>query len=174
MIRTYFDRMDLWMLMRMIPMENVCGYFCLQNLAVISQFLQRYKQFIFYTFSIITCWLEFTSQIISVRPFMTFTNRIGEDIYIKLNSDDEPKVLNAYDSRVSFVFQPSGRDELQVSCLCCRIFLIFIPLIFVLVNELQNCERKKWIRLLFRMSTGACSMICSQSNQWHFLKWAVN
>lgn len=54
------------------------------------------------------------TKIISVRPFMTFTNRIGEDIYIKLNSDDEPKVLNAYDSRVSFVFQPSGRDELQV------------------------------------------------------------
>lgn len=59
---------------------------------------------------------NFFSQIISVRPFMTFTNRIGEDIYIKLNSDDEPKVLGAYDSRVSFVFQPSGRDELQVSC----------------------------------------------------------
>ncbi|CAH8391411.1 unnamed protein product [Eruca vesicaria subsp. sativa] len=54
------------------------------------------------------------TKIISVRPFMTFTNRIGEDIFIKLNSDDEPKVLNAYDSRVSFVFQPSGRDELQV------------------------------------------------------------
>ncbi|XP_019086561.1 PREDICTED: uncharacterized protein LOC104718635 [Camelina sativa] len=54
------------------------------------------------------------TKIISVRPFMTFTNRIGEDIYIKLNSADEPKVLHAYDSRVSFVFQPSGRDELQV------------------------------------------------------------
>uniref|UniRef100_A0A1J3IIE4 Putative vacuolar protein sorting-associated protein 13A n=1 Tax=Noccaea caerulescens TaxID=107243 RepID=A0A1J3IIE4_NOCCA len=54
------------------------------------------------------------TKIISVRPFMTFTNRIGEDIYIKLNSDDEPKVLHAYDSRVSFVFQPSGRDDLQV------------------------------------------------------------
>ncbi|KAL1194607.1 hypothetical protein V5N11_031431 [Cardamine amara subsp. amara] len=54
------------------------------------------------------------TKIISVRPFITFTNRIGEDIYIKLNSADEPKVLHAYDSRVSFVFQPSGRDELQV------------------------------------------------------------
>ncbi|VVA93348.1 unnamed protein product [Arabis nemorensis] len=54
------------------------------------------------------------TKIISVRPFMTFTNRIGEDIYIKLNSADEPKVLHAYDSRVSFVFHPSGRDELQV------------------------------------------------------------
>jgi vacuolar protein sorting-associated protein 13A/C len=56
---------------------------------------------------------------------MTFTNRIGEDIYIKLNSADEPKVLHAYDSRVSFVFQPSGRDELQVSCLICRVYTTF-------------------------------------------------
>lgn len=57
---------------------------------------------------------------------MTFTNRIGEDIYIKLNSDDEPKVLHAYDSRVSFVFQPSGRDDLQVSCLMLQNLLLFL------------------------------------------------
>ncbi|CAN8324888.1 unnamed protein product [Cochlearia groenlandica] len=54
------------------------------------------------------------TKIISVRPFMTFTNRIGEDIFIKLNSADEPKVLHTYDSRVSFVVQASGRDQLQV------------------------------------------------------------
>lgn len=36
-----FNRMDLWMWMRMIPMENACGYFYLQNLALTSRFLQR-------------------------------------------------------------------------------------------------------------------------------------
>lgn len=69
-----------------------------------------------YTASLVSLTDFLFFQIISVRPFMTFTNRIGEDIYIKLNSADEPKVLHAYDSRVSFVFHPSGRDELQVSC----------------------------------------------------------
>ncbi|XP_010540792.1 PREDICTED: uncharacterized protein LOC104814451 [Tarenaya hassleriana] len=54
------------------------------------------------------------TKVISVRPFITFTNRIGEDVYIKMNSKDEPKVLRVYDSRVSFVSQPGGRDELQV------------------------------------------------------------
>ncbi|XP_047340404.1 uncharacterized protein LOC124943990 [Impatiens glandulifera] len=55
------------------------------------------------------------SKVISVRPFITFTNRIGCDIFLKLSNDDEPKVLHAYDSRVSFVHHPSdGPNTLQV------------------------------------------------------------
>lgn len=55
-------------------------------------------------------------QVISIRPFMTFTNRLGQDIFIKLNSGDEPKVLHAYDSRVSFAYHESREsDLLQVS-----------------------------------------------------------
>ncbi|BFG31191.1 hypothetical protein CerSpe_174650 [Prunus speciosa] len=55
------------------------------------------------------------TKVISVRPYMTFTNRLGQDIYIKLCNEDEPKVLRATDSRVSFVHRKSdGPDKLQV------------------------------------------------------------
>lgn len=46
---------------------------------------------------------------------MTFTNRIGQDIMIKLSGVDDPKVLRASDSRVAFVYRQSGGpDKLQV------------------------------------------------------------
>ncbi|PQQ07890.1 uncharacterized protein Pyn_00513 [Prunus yedoensis var. nudiflora] len=55
------------------------------------------------------------TKVISVRPYMTFTNRLGQDMYIKLCNEDEPKVLRATDSRVSFVHRKSdGPDKLQV------------------------------------------------------------
>ena len=55
---------------------------------------------------------------------MTFTNRIGQDMLIKLSSEDEPKVLRASDSRVSFVYRQSdGPDKLQVSKLLLVHFL---------------------------------------------------
>ncbi|KAI3918587.1 hypothetical protein MKX01_041907, partial [Papaver californicum] len=55
------------------------------------------------------------TKVISVRPFMTFTNRIGQDIFVKLSSEDDPKVLRASDSRVSFVYRKTeGSDRLQV------------------------------------------------------------
>lgn len=51
---------------------------------------------------------------------MTFTNRVGRDISIKLSSQDEPKVLRASDSRVSFTYRQSGGpDKLQVSGVLC-------------------------------------------------------
>lgn len=54
---------------------------------------------------------------------MTFTNRIGQDIMIKLSSVDEPKVLRASDSRVAFVHRHSGGpDKLQV----CEMLLFFV------------------------------------------------
>ena len=47
---------------------------------------------------------------------MTFTNRLGRDISIKLCSEDEPKILRASDATVSFVHHESeGHDKLQVS-----------------------------------------------------------
>ncbi|XP_065619172.1 uncharacterized protein LOC112023786 [Quercus suber] len=55
------------------------------------------------------------TKVISVRPFMTFTNRLGEDILIKFCSEDAPKVLRASDSRISFVHhETGGLDKLQV------------------------------------------------------------
>lgn len=55
------------------------------------------------------------TKIISVRPFMTFTNRLGQDIFIKLSTEDEPKILRASDSRTSFVCRGAGEPEkLQV------------------------------------------------------------
>ncbi|XP_022737877.1 uncharacterized protein LOC111290709 isoform X2 [Durio zibethinus] len=55
------------------------------------------------------------TKVVTVRPYMTFTNRLGRDIYIKLSSDDEPKVLRTSDSRISFVHcENDGMDKLQV------------------------------------------------------------
>ncbi|KAL2987622.1 hypothetical protein AAZX31_11G038900 [Glycine max] len=55
------------------------------------------------------------TKVISVRPFMTFTNRLGQDIFLKLSTEDEPKVLRASDSRVYFVCRGTGGPEkLQV------------------------------------------------------------
>ncbi|KAJ4846821.1 hypothetical protein Tsubulata_004613 [Turnera subulata] len=55
------------------------------------------------------------TKVISVRPFMTFTNRLGQDIFIKLSGEDNPKVLHAFDSRIAFLYRKaSGTDKLQV------------------------------------------------------------
>ncbi|XP_077244890.1 pleckstrin homology (PH) domain-containing protein [Tasmannia lanceolata] len=55
------------------------------------------------------------TKVISVRPFVTFTNRLGQDLFVKLNSGDQPKVLHASDSRVSFVYcEAGGPEKLQV------------------------------------------------------------
>ncbi|KAE8055526.1 hypothetical protein FH972_012359 [Carpinus fangiana] len=55
------------------------------------------------------------TKVISVRPFITFTNRLGQDMFIKFCSEDEPKVLRASDSRISFVHRETGSlDKLQV------------------------------------------------------------
>ncbi|KAM6557396.1 hypothetical protein CsatB_004415 [Cannabis sativa] len=55
------------------------------------------------------------TKVVSIRPFITFTNRVGQDILVKLSSQDEPKTLRASDSRVSFLYRQSGGpDKLQV------------------------------------------------------------
>lgn len=51
-----------------------------------------------------------------MRPYMTFTNRLGRDIYVKLSSEDQPKLLRASDVRVSFVYRETDEpSKLQVS-----------------------------------------------------------
>lgn len=46
---------------------------------------------------------------------MTFTNRVGQDIFLKLSTEDEPKVLHSSDSRASFVHRGTDAPEkLQV------------------------------------------------------------
>ncbi|CAA6669756.1 unnamed protein product [Spirodela intermedia] len=48
-------------------------------------------------------------------PYMTFTNRVGQDIFIKFSAEDQQKVLHASDSRVSFIYSEMGEAEkLQV------------------------------------------------------------
>ncbi|GKU95669.1 hypothetical protein SLEP1_g9000 [Rubroshorea leprosula] len=55
------------------------------------------------------------TKVIMVRPYMTFTNRLGQDLHIKFNSEDEGKVLHVSDSRVSFVHVEMGEiDKIQV------------------------------------------------------------
>ncbi|KAK3153327.1 hypothetical protein QOZ80_2BG0170820 [Eleusine coracana subsp. coracana] len=54
------------------------------------------------------------TKVIQIRPYTTFTNRVGQDLYIKLSARDEPKVLHAYDWRVSFMYSEGDGDKLQV------------------------------------------------------------
>ncbi|CAD6212089.1 unnamed protein product [Miscanthus lutarioriparius] len=54
------------------------------------------------------------TKVIHVRPYITFTNRTGQDLYLKLSVEDEPKVLHAYDWRVSFMYSEGTTDKLQV------------------------------------------------------------
>lgn len=54
------------------------------------------------------------TKVIYVRPYTTFTNRVGQDLYIKLSVGDEPKVLHAHDWRVSFMYSEGGPEKLQV------------------------------------------------------------
>lgn len=50
-----------------------------------------------------------------MRPYMTFTNRLGQDIYVKLSSEDPPKLLKKSDVRVSFVYHETEEpSKLQV------------------------------------------------------------
>ncbi|GFP96481.1 vacuolar protein sorting-associated protein 13c [Phtheirospermum japonicum] len=54
-------------------------------------------------------------MVISVRPFMTFTNRVGQSLLLKFSSEDEPKTLRVSDTRVSFVHRKAdGPNEIQV------------------------------------------------------------
>ncbi|PNT67927.1 hypothetical protein BRADI_3g33740v3 [Brachypodium distachyon] len=54
------------------------------------------------------------TKVIYVRPYTAFTNRVGQDLFIKLSAGDEPKVLHAHDRRVSFMYSDVGPDKLQV------------------------------------------------------------
>ncbi|GAB2273667.1 hypothetical protein Dimus_008449 [Dionaea muscipula] len=55
------------------------------------------------------------TKVISIRPYLIFTNRLGENISIKLSNEDEPKILQASDSRVSFIYRDTSEpDAVQV------------------------------------------------------------
>lgn len=55
------------------------------------------------------------TKVINIRPFMTFTNRLGEDIFIKFSSEDDPKMLHPTDSRIPFIYRETGGpDKLQI------------------------------------------------------------
>ncbi|KAL4278350.1 hypothetical protein GQ457_03G021670 [Hibiscus cannabinus] len=55
------------------------------------------------------------TKVVTVRPYMTFTNRLGQDMYIKLSREDEPKVLRSSDARIPFLHcENEGTDKLQV------------------------------------------------------------
>ncbi|KAG9142715.1 hypothetical protein Leryth_005471 [Lithospermum erythrorhizon] len=55
------------------------------------------------------------TKVICVRPYITFTNRLGQNLHLKLSREDEVKILHASDVRVSFVCRDTGgTSELQV------------------------------------------------------------
>ncbi|KAK1438468.1 hypothetical protein QVD17_04277 [Tagetes erecta] len=62
-----------------------------------------------------TTYQSVPTKVITVRPYMTFTNRLGQDIYVKLSSEDPPKLLKASDVRVSFVYRETEEpSKLQI------------------------------------------------------------
>nr|XP_043638921.1 uncharacterized protein LOC122610015 [Erigeron canadensis] len=62
-----------------------------------------------------TSYQSVPTKVISVRPYMTFTNRLGQDIYLKLSSEDQPKLLRSTDVRVSFVYRETDQpSKLQI------------------------------------------------------------
>ncbi|MFS8029949.1 putative vacuolar protein sorting-associated protein [Helianthus anomalus] len=62
-----------------------------------------------------TSYQSVPTKVITVRPYMTFTNRLGQDIYVKLSSEDPPKLLKTSDVRVSFVFHETEEpSKLQI------------------------------------------------------------
>ncbi|KAL3817950.1 hypothetical protein ACJIZ3_003855 [Penstemon smallii] len=55
------------------------------------------------------------TKVISIRPFMTFTNRVGQKMLLKFSSEDEPKALRVSDTRVSFIYHKTDEpDTIQV------------------------------------------------------------
>lgn len=55
------------------------------------------------------------TKVICVRPYMTFTNRTGQCLYIKMHNNDEPKSLHASDWRVAYcMVDTEEREKLQV------------------------------------------------------------
>ncbi|XP_076943882.1 uncharacterized protein LOC143614277 [Bidens hawaiensis] len=62
-----------------------------------------------------TSYQSVPTKVITVRPYMTFTNRLGQDIYVKLSSEDPPKLLKKSDVRVSFVYHETEEpSKLQI------------------------------------------------------------
>lgn len=107
--------------MLMMLMASACDSLSPQNLVFISLFLQRYllelKMLIIRLSDILELKTFYSLlQVINIRPFMTFTNRVGEDIFLKFSSEDDPKILRPTDSRIPFTHRETGgRDKLQVS-----------------------------------------------------------
>ncbi|KAJ4777649.1 Pleckstrin (PH) domain-containing protein isoform 2 [Rhynchospora pubera] len=56
------------------------------------------------------------TKAIMLRPFMTFINMVGQDMYLKLNDGEEPQTLFASDWKVSFPYceNDGGPDKFQV------------------------------------------------------------
>lgn len=63
-----------------------------------------------------------------LRPFMTFTNRVGQEVFLKLNDGEQPQTLFASDWKVSFPYSENdgGPDIFQVI-----VFFISLPLIIM-------------------------------------------
>ena len=107
--------------MLMMLMASACDSLFPQNLVFISLFLQRYLLELKMFPIRLNDTLEFKTfysllQVINIRPFMTFTNRVGEGIFIKFSSEDDPKILHLTDSRIPFTYRETGGpDKLQVS-----------------------------------------------------------
>ncbi|EPS64219.1 hypothetical protein M569_10562, partial [Genlisea aurea] len=58
------------------------------------------------------------TKVISVRPYMNFTNRVGQIILLKFSEEDAPKTLHVSDTRVSFIHPKTlGPNKIQVRML---------------------------------------------------------
>lgn len=71
---------------------------------------------------------------------MTFTNRVGENLLLKLSSNDEPKTLWVSDTRVSFVhLKVDGPLEIQVSTIVFLVSSMYMIQNNFLVSDSSSC-----------------------------------
>lgn len=55
-------------------------------------------------------------QVVRIRPYMTFTNRLGQELILRQNSVNQARTLKASDSRVSFPFQETENPIMLQVC----------------------------------------------------------
>ncbi len=55
-------------------------------------------------------------QVVRIRPYMTFTNRLGQELILRQNGVNQARTLKASDSRVSFPFQETENPIMLQVC----------------------------------------------------------
>ncbi|CAM6084054.1 unnamed protein product [Calypogeia fissa] len=93
----------------LLPLDNPDGYLELIGRAESGTLFR-------FLVSNSACPLDFAkTRVIRIRPYIVFTNRIGEALHLKQEQSDDSRILQASDWRVSFSFPAAdGPEILQI------------------------------------------------------------